>query len=259
METQANNSSSQERGLVTYEVSGEQVKLSLSIVRNYLTRGNSAVSDADVVQFIHICRANCLNPFIGDAYLVKYKDSPAQIIESKASFMKRGEESGVMTGYRAGVILVREGKIAYEEGSFFLPSDQLVGGWAEVTRKDRKTPIIVRVRLTEYNSGKSTWSKMPGTMIRKVALAQAFREAFPMKFGHTYVPEEEGGAPDEQVQQQPVENPNTVRAVFQEAEPDEVVKDTPEPVEFDADPVPEDLPDPEPIQEAELNEDFFNI
>lgn len=260
MENNDNN-----KGLMTYEVSGEQVTLSRTIVRNFLTRGNSSVSDAEIVQFMSLCRANRLNPFIGDAYLVKYDKSPAQMIVSKDAFLKRGEESGVCTGYRAGVIVVREGKILFEQGSFFLPSDQLVGGWCEVSRRDRKAPIVARVRLAEYNKGKSTWAAMPGTMIRKVAIAQAFREAFPMQLGHMYLPEE---GPDDQEQRKG--EVNNTPAVFSEPEPkdtpvpeDDITDDAPdfepdqEPA-YDADPVPEDMP--EPVENVkELNEDFFNV
>jgi hypothetical protein len=40
--------------------------------------------------------------------------------------------------------------------------------------------------MTEYNTGKSSWAKIPATMIRKVALVQALREAFPSDLGGCY-------------------------------------------------------------------------
>lgn len=40
------------------------------------------------------------------------------------------------------------------------------------------------------------WSKKPSTMIRKVALVQALREAFPSAFGGMYTAEEKGFAED---------------------------------------------------------------
>src|SRR5699024_4600904 len=69
-------------------------------------------------------------------------------------------------------------------------------GWAKVHRKDWKVPLENTVGLDEYarktNSGKlmSNWAKMPGTMIRKVALVQALREAIPEEFSGLYSPEE---------------------------------------------------------------------
>jgi len=238
-----------DKGRVTYQVNGEDVNLSFQIVRNYLTRGNAAVSDAEVIQFISLCRANQLNPFIGDAYLVKYMPrdpgrpaDPAQMIISKGAFMKRGESNQQYKGYRAGVIIMRDNKIIYEEGSFFLPGDELVGGWAEVYRNDREHPVVARVRLQEYNTGKSTWAAKPGTMIRKVAIAQAFREAFPFAADGMFTQEE---MPDEQPQQlADASEANKRLPQFQESAP---TIDAPAPEEMkDTDP-PEFTPDPEPV------------
>lgn len=236
----------------TYEVDGEEVTLSRQIVRQFIARGNDAVSDADIVQFISLCRVNLLNPFVGDAFLVRYKGkdgAPAttQMIISKEAFMKRAESSNLYKGYQAGVILLRDGKVVEEEGSFFLPGDQLIGGWARVFRADREMPAVSRVRLEEYNTRKSTWAGKPGTMIRKVAIAQAFREAFPLKVGGMYIPEE---IPDEQPQQEQLPE-NAEKPVFIDAPHPEVVAD-PEPAAeaqtdqeqpaFTPDPEPEPLP-----------------
>ena len=76
---------------------------------------------------------------------------------------------------------------------------------------------------------------MPGTMIRKVAIAQAFREAFPFAVEGMYTPEE---MPDEQGQE-PVPAANQLKPVFTEA-------DAPAP-EQQPDPEPEFTPDPEPV------------
>ena len=249
--TQANVSQTllgaNDKGRVTYQVNGEDVNLSFQIVRSYLTRGGqSGVTDAEIIQFISLCRANLLNPFIGDAYMVKYGSEPASMIISKAAFMKRGENSKEYAGYQAGVIVLRDGKVLEEEGSFFLPGDQLVGGWARVYRSDRQHPVTARVRLQEYNKRQSTWAAMPGTMIRKVAIAQAFREAFPMAVEGMYIPEE---GPDEQGQE-PAPAANQIKPVFTEA-------DAPAPKEAAEAPkeapqeAPAPAPDPEPVPAQE--------
>lgn len=242
--TQANVSLSllgaNDKGRVTYQVNGEDVILSFQIVRNYLTRGGqAAVSDAEVIQFIKLCQANQLNPFIGDAYMVKYGSEPAQMIISKAAFMKRAESAPQFAGYQAGVILLRDKEVVEIEGSFFLPGDTLVGGWAKVYRFDREHPVVARVRLQEYNKGKGPWAAMPGTMIRKVAIAQAFREAFPFATDGMYTPEE---MPDEQAQEQ-LPEANSIKPVFTEA-------DAPAP-EPQPDPEPVFTPDPEPVEQGQ--------
>ena len=77
-----------------------------------------------------------------------------------------------------------------------LPNESLVGGWAKIYRKDWQVPLENTVSLEEYqrynSKGElmSNWSKMPATMIRKVALVQALREAIPEEFSGLYSPEE---------------------------------------------------------------------
>lgn len=74
-----------------FEVNGEQVKLSGNTVKQYLVRGNGTVSDQEVVMFMQLCKFQKLNPFLNEAYLIKFGSQPAQIIVSKEAFMKRAE------------------------------------------------------------------------------------------------------------------------------------------------------------------------
>ncbi|MDS2862679.1 recombinase RecT, partial [Streptococcus pneumoniae] len=48
------------------------------------------------------------------------------------------------------------------------------------------------VSREEYDKKQSTWNTMPATMIRKVALVNALREAFPEDLGNMYT-EDDGG------------------------------------------------------------------
>ena len=79
-----------------------------------------------------------------------------------------------------------------------MPGEQIVGGYAEVWRKDKSHSTRIEVSFEEYAARKkdgslnSQWSKKPATMIRKVALVQALREAFPKAFGGMYSAEEQG-------------------------------------------------------------------
>lgn len=181
-----------EKGAVSYEVAGQTVKLSYTIVRNFLTKGNKNVADADIVQFIQICKFNQLNPYLGEAYLVKYGEQPAQMIVSKEALMKRAEANEHYQGFTAGIIVKRGDSIEYLEGTFYLGGDVLVGGWCRVHRDDRKTPIYQSVNLSEYDKKQSTWKEKPSTMIRKIAIVQAMREAFPTQLGAMYTREEVG-------------------------------------------------------------------
>lgn len=174
-----------------FQVNGEEVKLTGSIVKNYLTRGNDKVSDQEVVMFINLCKYQKLNPFLNEAYLVKFKGAPAQIITSKEAYMKKAERNPNFDGMKAGIIVERDKEILELEGSFCLKTDTLLGGWAEVYKKDKGFPYKAKINLEEYDKGQSTWNKMPKTMIRKTAIVQALREAFPEDLGALYVEEEQ--------------------------------------------------------------------
>lgn len=239
-----------DKGRVSYEVNGETVNLSFQIVRNFITRGCKDVSDAECIMFISLCKANKLNPFVGDAWLVKYDSkTPAQMVTARDAFMKRAETRDTYEGYQSGVIVIRNNKVEEQEGEFFLPSDQLVGGWAKVYRSDRKFPIVSRVRMQEYNTNKSTWAGKPATMIQKVAEAHAFRKAFPVDMSGLYTPEE---MPDVQ-EQRPAPSTTEANKALAEFTPD------PEPAEeapivTDAPAEPEHVP-VQAAQAADNNEE----
>lgn len=178
--------------VVEYNVAGETIKLSYQIIRDYLTKGNGQVSDQDLMQFMSICKFNQLNPFLNEAYLIKFGTQPAQMIVSKEALMKRAEANENYDGFRAGLIVIRNGEVKEIEGGFYLPSDEILGAWAEVYRKDRKFPIVAKVPLAEYDKKQSSWNDKKATMITKVAKVQALREAFPAQLGAMYTSEERG-------------------------------------------------------------------
>lgn len=171
---------------VTFQANGEDVKLAPSTVRNYLVSGNGKVTDQEVVMFINLCKYQHLNPFLNEAYIVKFGSQPAQLITSKEAFMKRAEANEHFRGSKAGVIVVRNNEIIYSQGAFALPSDTIVGGWAEVKRDDREEPVHIEISFDEFNKKQATWKDMPANMIRKTALVNALREAFPDSLGSLY-------------------------------------------------------------------------
>ena len=175
-----------------YLVNGQTIRLNATIIRNYLTKGNGNVSDQDITQFIAICKFNQLNPFLNEAYLIKFGTQPAQMVVSKEALLKRAETNEHYDGMTAGVIVkTKDGEIKQLEGSFYDDDCVLVGGWAKIFRKDRKFPFTATVRLSEYNKKQSVWTTSPSTMIRKIAVVQAAREAFPVQLGAMYTAEEQ--------------------------------------------------------------------
>ncbi len=174
---------------IVYNSGSKEVRISPDIVKKYLVRGNKTVTNQEVFLFMQLCKFNGLNPFLNEAYLVKF-GADAQMIVGKEAFMKRAESSKKYKGFKAGVIIKRDNEIIEEEGSFLLKGDILLGGWAEVFRKDREIPIRAKINLLEYDKKMSTWKSHPATMARKTALVQALREAFPKKLGGMYTEED---------------------------------------------------------------------
>lgn len=181
------------KGLVKYETPTGAVSLSPTTVRQYLVAGSGEVSQQEVMMFMALCRYQRLNPFLREAYLIKYGNQPATICVGKETFTKRAAAHPQGDGYKAGIVVqMDDGRLVYREGSMVVPGEKLVGGWAEVYRKDQKQPMRAEVSYDEYEGRKKDgtpnrqWYSKPGTMIRKVALVQALREAYPDALGGLY-------------------------------------------------------------------------
>ena len=183
-----------EQGIVRYTASdGTEVKLSPAIVAKYVLTGNGEASDKDVFSFLAKCRARGLNPLAGDAYMTSYRNrdgsTSTSVIVSKDYFVRTATQQVGFDGMRAGVVVAnrKTGELTYREGSIVgKNSECLVGGWAEVYDKGRRFASRAEVSLDEYDQGRSLWKSKPATMIRKVALVQALREAYPGAFGGIY-------------------------------------------------------------------------
>jgi len=177
--------------IAVYQTSQGEVSLSANVIAKYLVRGyKENITKEEVMNFLFLCKYNKLNPFINEAYLVKFGEV-AQMVIGKDVYIKRANRNKDYNGHKAGIIVVRNEKIEEVEGTFYLDTDVLVGGWAEVHFKG-KIPLKTTVKLSEYNTNKSIWKGKPATMIRKVALSHALREAFPEEVTGMYGEEEVG-------------------------------------------------------------------
>lgn len=154
------------------------------------------IEDKELALVLGLCKAQRLNPFNKDVYIIKYGNSPASIVTSKEVFTKRANANPDFEGFDAGIVYINgRGEVCTREGSavYKAANEQLVGGWCRVYVKGRR-PFYDEVTLEEYSTGKSGWAKMPATMIRKVALVHCLREAFPDDFQGLYAAEEMGNA-----------------------------------------------------------------
>ena len=196
----------QDEQVIKYDSNGTEIKLSPSIVKNYLVNGNGAVTNQEVVMFLNLCKAQRLNPFLREAYLIKFGSSPATIVTGKEVFTKRARRNKDFAGYEAGIIVQGEsGELEYRSGTLHLENEHIVGGWAKVHIRGYECPVESSVSFDEYCLKKdghpaSNWASKPGTMIRKVALVQALREAFPEDLQGMYSAEESETVIDSAIQ-----------------------------------------------------------
>ena len=207
-----------------YEAGGEQVKLSANMVRKYLVNGDGNVTEQEVVMFINLCKFQHLNPFLREAYLIKYGSSPATMVTGKDVFTKRAKRNPHFAGMSAGIFVTKGDELIEREGAMALPGEQIVGGWAKVYMKEYAQPIYAAAGFEEYAGRKkdgslnAQWASKPATMIRKVALVQALREAFPEDFEGLYSPEEIKEANETlNYSTAPIRVPETIEAPVEEA------------------------------------------
>ncbi len=160
--------------IVKYLATGGDIELSAEIIKSQLVPPDSKITDQELGFFLQMCKYQKLNPFLREIYIVKYGSYPAAFIVGKDTFLRRAKRDESYEGHK--VAISDDGKLA----------------WAEVFVKGLKHPIRCEVELDEYigtkNDGSTNamWAKKPKTMLKKVALVQALREAFPDALGQMY-------------------------------------------------------------------------
>lgn len=189
----------QDNDMIVYKDSnGTDVTLTPKTIAKVIC-GNENVTPIEIKLFAELCKARHLNPFLREAYLIKYGTNPATIVVGKEVFTRRAMKNARFKGYQAGVYVMNEdGEVAEREGSLTLPGETVIGGWCKVFIKDYDVPMFDAVAFDEYAGRKrdgslnSNWASKPATMIRKVAIVHALREAFPEDLGGLYDQSEMG-------------------------------------------------------------------
>jgi phage recombination protein Bet len=173
--------------LIVYNTDHGEIKLSPTIVKKYLVNGQGQVTDQEVMMFLALCKYQKLNPFLREAYLVKYGSAAATIVTGKEVFTKRASKIKECAGWEAGITIInKDGNLERRTGTLVLKDEELVGGWCKVHRNDWKVPIEHEVSMAEFDKKQSSWKTMPATMIRKVAIVSGLRDAFPEDFQGMY-------------------------------------------------------------------------
>lgn len=214
---------------VVYEADGETITLTPSIVQNYIVGTDAKITLPEFKFFTSLCKARGLNPFLKEAYCIKYGKNPAQIVVGKDAVLKRAVRNPNYDGKENGIIVQNKetGEIIERKGTFYIKDQEtLVGGWAKVYRKDWEHPTYSSVSFDEVaqrtkdGNLNSNWGGKGATMVEKVAMVRALRETFVEDLGGMYEAEEMG-----------VDLPNETAPQKQE-----IIQQN-EPIEVDATPV----------------------
>lgn len=155
-------------------------------------------TDKELFMFMGIARSYGLNPLKREIHFVKYGSNPASIITGYEIYLKRAERTGKLDGWKCWIEKDQIGEKAI----------------IEIKRKDQSSPFRWEVYRNEFDKQQSTWKTMPTFMLKKVAIAQGFRLAFPDDLGGMpYIPEEmpqdKGGGASETL---PTSNVDVVEA-----------------------------------------------
>jgi phage recombination protein Bet len=126
-------------------------------------------------QFLEVAKAYGLNPFKREIYAAAYgegKSRQCSIIIGYEVYLKRAERTGLLNGWKT--------EFSGEGNSLTCT--------ITIYRKDREMPFCHDVFYNEavqLKDGRpnALWSKMPRTMLRKVAISQGFRLCFSDELG----------------------------------------------------------------------------
>ena len=144
------------------------IALRQDTIKNYIC---PKATPQEIAMFLNTCAMFDLNPFKKEIYLIKYGNYAATTVVGYQAYLKRAERSGKWAGIASGI----------KEGT---KGDDLTA-WAKAWRTDWKEPAYVEVDYSEYvqktgnGDPNKFWKEKPKTMLKKVAVSQVLRLAFP--------------------------------------------------------------------------------
>lgn len=149
----------------------EQNAITQKLLNDYFATLTDKLTDVQRNQFAAVAQAFGLNPFKREIYATTYKNKEGgtvmSIVTGYEVYLKRAEMNPNYNGF---------------ETTFQVVNGEM-GCTCKVYRKDRTMPVTSTVWMGEYSTGRSLWASKPRMMLEKVAIATAFRRAFPCDFG----------------------------------------------------------------------------
>jgi len=155
----------------------EIAPVSEQVLSSYLATftGANALLEPERMQFLEIARAYNLNPYKREIYCVAYGQGQYRklsIITGYEVYLKRAERTGKLDGWKTVV----EGKGSDMKAKVIIFRKD----WTHTFEHE-----VLFEEVAKYKDGKlqSLWQSSPTFMLKKVAIAQAFRMCFPDEFG----------------------------------------------------------------------------
>jgi len=163
----------------------EDMALNVADIKKYIC---PSATDKELFMFLGIARSYGLNPLKREIHFVKYGNNPASIIVGYEVYLKRAEATGKLGGWKCWIEKDEIGEKAV----------------IEIKRTDQEIPIRWEVYRKEFDRQQATWKTMPMFLLKKVAISQGFRLAFPgdlggMPYTAEEMPHEKGGGVSEQL------------------------------------------------------------
>ena len=165
----------------------------------FLNTAAPGLPPAEQIAFIQVAKAYNLDPFKREIYAVPYGQGDKRrltIITGYEVYLKRAERTGLLDGWEATIegefekyqttrdIRKHDGTIWKKTVTAVRPKDgKPVVAKITIHRIDRAYPTVWEVDFDEYYQNNEMWDSKPRTMIKKVAIAQGFRLAFPDELG----------------------------------------------------------------------------
>lgn len=133
------------------------------------------VSDEEIKKAVYLAKYYGLDPLKREVYFVPFRirlpdgteRQTVQLVVSYLEYIKRAEKTGDLNGWQ--VTVNGEGDDAVATVTIY--------------RKSWEYPFVWTVHCKEVKKETRSWKEMPLFMLRKVAIAQAFRICFPEHLG----------------------------------------------------------------------------
>ncbi len=152
----------------TEEKKMELQPVSKQMCDDFLFTQGTKLNEQQKTMFYNLAVQFNLNPFKREIHAIPYGQG-WNYVTGYQVYVSRAEATGLLNGWHVE-------STGNEKGD-------LTGAKITIYRKDWEQPFIWEVAFQEYNKNQGLWKTSPEFMIKKIAIGQGFRLAFPNELG----------------------------------------------------------------------------